>query len=289
MYISKILGNIGGLLMKKISTLGPKGTFSELAARKYIEKIKIPAEIAFYPTMSKAFNAVGKECEIGVIPIENTLDGYVQLCLDLLSQGNLQIAYELKIPIQFAFIGNACHISDITKVYSQFKTQGQCHRFLEALDNARIVTTDSNSESFEQLKTAEPGTGAVIPQHMLNYDNRFPLVINNVTDCQENETRFLVLSKCPELYDKAKHYKTSIAIMNVVDEPGALFKILNEFSSKEINLNSIMSRPTKKALGKYLFFIDIDGHYPMEERVKEVIDRISEKNIVKILGSYSQL
>lgn len=138
--------------MTKMAALGPRGTFCEIGSNKYIDKIDNNTEVIFYPTITKVFNAINKDCEIGIIPIENTLDGYVQLSLDLLSQASLNIAYELFIPIQFACVGNVDDLSSIEKVYVQFKSQGQCLGFLEKLDNAKIIITESNGESFEQVK-----------------------------------------------------------------------------------------------------------------------------------------
>lgn len=276
------------LKMNKIAMLGPAGTFSELAAKKYIEKTNKNIEIEFYPTITKVFKAIGEECKLGIIPIENTLDGYVQLVLDLLAQADLQIIYELVIPIQFSFVGNAFDISDIKKIYAQFKTQGQCCNFLEQFNSIKVITTESNGESFEKLKMGTIGESSIIPRHLLNTENEFPFIIENITDSQDNETRFIILSKNAEVYDVNKHYKTSIVIMDAIDnKPGVLSKILNEFSSRNINLTSIISRPTKRALGKYYFFIDLEGHYAIEKNISQAIEIINKNNIVKILGSYS--
>lgn len=122
---------------------------------------------------------------------------------------------------------------------------------------------------------------------MLKDENEFSFTLANVTDSKENETRFIILSKNNMEYDISKKYKTSIAIMDVSNKPGVLFGILNEFSKRNINLTSIMSRPTKKGLGKYHFFIDINGHYPEEENIKQAIDTIRENSEIKVLGSYS--
>jgi prephenate dehydratase len=273
--------------MKKLATLGPTGTFSELAGRKYIETINESMELKLYPTITKVFDAIGEECEFGIIPIENTLDGYVQIVLDLLAQSDVQIIKELVISIQFAFVGNAVDISEIKKIYAQFKTQGQCYNFLEQFTSAEIITTESNGKSYEVVKRGSLGEGAIIPQYILNMKNKFPLKIDNVTDSNDNHTRFIILSKNTAQYDINKSYKTSIVIMDAKDnKPGILSKILNEFSSRDINLISIISRPTKIALGKYYFFIDIEGHYNMNENIRQAILKISENNIIKVLGAY---
>jgi len=271
--------------MNKIATLGPTGTFSELAVKKYSELIDKNVEMKFYPTISKAFNSIGRECEYGIIPIENTLDGYVQPTLDLLSQADLYIIYEIVVPIQFAFVGNN-DILQTKKIYAQFKTQGQCCSFLEERGDVKIITTESNGESFQQVKKGIFGESAIIPKHMLNTKKLFTYAIENVTDSQENETRFVMLSRKAINYDINKSYKTSIVIMDAMNKSGVLSNILNEFSQKGINLTSIISRPTKKKLGKYYFFIDIDGYYPENKIIKQAIDKIGESNLVKVLGSY---
>ncbi|WP_368488821.1 prephenate dehydratase [Clostridium sp. BJN0013] len=276
--------------MNEIAVLGPSGTFSEFAAKKYIEKFNKNIKVVFYPTIKKVFDAIGKECELGIVPIENTLDGYVQITLDLLSQVNLYIIHEFVIQVQFSFVSNNLNVSDIKKIYVQFKTQGQCYSFLDQFIEAKIITTASNGESFEKVKKGILEESAIIPRHILNAENRFPFSIENVTDSENNETRFIVISKNIIKYDINKSYKTSVIIMDAADDkPGMLSKILNEFSERNINLTSIISRPTKRALGKYYFFIDIEGHYPEEKNIKQAIDKISENNIVKILGSYSMI
>jgi prephenate dehydratase len=273
--------------VNKLATLGPAGTFSELAAKKYIECINDSMEIKFYPTITKVFNAIGKECDFGIIPIENTLDGYVQVVLDLLAQSDLKIVKELVIPIQFAFVGNGLDISDIKKIYAQFKTQGQCYNFLEKLTDAKIITTESNGESFEAVHQGKLGEGAIIPQYILNTKDTFSLKVESVTDSKDNHTRFIVLSRNEEQFQIEKAYKTSIVIMDAKDDkPGILARVLNEFASKNINLTSIISRPTKVALGKYYFFIDVEGHYAIDDNIGKAIKKISEDNIVKVLGAY---
>lgn len=274
--------------MNKIATLGPVGTFSELAAKQYSELIDKNCAMIFYPTITKTFNAISHQCEIGIIPIENTLDGYVQLTLDLLSQTNLKIVDEIIVPIQFSFVGNS-EVSKIEKIYAQFKTQGQCTKFLEHFPNVKIITTESNGESLNQVKKGIIGEAAIIPKHMMNATKKFIFSIENITDSEDNETRFIILSKDTINYDINKSYKTSIVIMDAMDHSGVLSNILNEFSERGINLTSIISRPTKKELGKYYFFIDIDGCYLENASMKQAIDKIRENNLVKILGSYSQI
>lgn len=275
--------------MRKIATLGPSGTFCEIAAKKYYNEKDFNGNIIFYPSITKAFKAIGEECNLGVIPIENALDGYVQPTLDLLSKTELEIIDEIIIPIQFSFVANSKNISDVEKIYVQFKTQGQCCDFLEQFDsNVKIITTESNGESFINAKYGNIHEAAIVPQHILKSGFKLPYEIENVTDSKENETRFIVVSEKTQNYSQCegKKYKTSLIITQTEDKPGSLASILNEFSSRDINLMSILSHPNKQALGKYCFFIDIDGNYLEDNDLNEAIENISVSNKVKILGTY---
>lgn len=276
--------------MIKAAVLGPAGTFSELAVEKYKDKTNQKVSTVFYPTITKVVNAVENECDIGIVPIENTLDGFVQVTLDLLLEKKVNIINELVIPIQFAFAANS-DIKEVERIYAQFKTQGQCCKFLESFKSIKIITTESNGESVQKVREGLDGEGAIIPKHMLDLTYKFKFSIDCVTDSDENQTRFIVLSADKRIScEKGNHYKTSIAIMDAADDrPGALFKVLEEFAQRQINLSSIISRPTKKGLGKYYFFIDIDGCYTEDENVKQAIETISKHSLVKIIGSYSSL
>lgn len=273
----------------KIATLGPQGTFSQLAVKKYTKEKNLEEDIVFYPSITKAFKAVGEQCNLGVIPIENTLDGYVQPTLDLLSKTSLKIIDEVVIPIQFSFVANSKSISDIERIYVQFKTQGQCCDFLEKFSgNIKIITTESNGDSFVKVKNGTIHEAAIIPEHVLKSEFSFKYSIENVTDSKENETRFIVVSKKEKdiKYCKEINYKTSLIIIQTEDKPGSLANILTEFSSRNINLMSIMSHPNKQMLGKYYFFIDIEGNYIEDRSLKEAANNIARNNKVKILGIY---
>lgn len=273
--------------MRKIATLGPAGTFCEIAAKKYNNEKDFDGSIIFYQSISKAFKAIGEQCELGIVPIENTLDGYVQPTLELLSKTKLNIIDEVVVPIQFSFVGNSKNINDVKRLYVQFKTQGQCGDFLEQFgDDVKIITTESNAESFISAKYGKFNEAAIVPHHMLKSEFKLPYEIENVTDSKENQTRFIVVSEKFLYYYPDKDYKTSLIIIQAEDKPGSLSSILNEFACRNINLMSILSHPNKETLGKYHFFIDIEGNYFSDKNVKEAIDNISITNKVRILGVY---
>jgi prephenate dehydratase len=271
--------------MAVVATLGPSQTISERAAHAYAAGRADNSSVQLYPAFRRVFGAVENECEYGVLPIENMVDGYVQPVLDLLLRSDLSIVDELIVPIHFAFVARCERLEDVSTVYAQFVTQGQCSEFLERLPpSARIVTTESNGESLEQAQRGNTGVGAIVPEFAV-VAGAFPLTVRNVNDYQNNRTRFIVIGREEAAYDAAKEYKTSLVIVEGMDRPGMLADILHAFSSRGINLVSIMSRPTKESLGRYHFFMDIMGHCSMPH-VVDAMAEVQRHNFVRSLGSY---
>ncbi|HEX2957523.1 MAG TPA: prephenate dehydratase domain-containing protein [Chitinispirillaceae bacterium] len=271
--------------MKHIAALGPANTFSEIAAQMYVARTVPDSQIELFPTLKKVFSSVGKKCDIGILPIENMLEGYIPQVLDLLLHSRLTIIDELLVPVHFSFAANNNSIDEIKRVYVQFVTQGQCSDFIEQLPaHTEIITTESNGESLERIRMGSPFEGAVIPSHALK-SYSFPLIINNINDYLENKTRFIVIAEQEQPFRNDLSYKTSIAILEGTDRPGMLSDMLLAFARRSINLLSIISRPTKESMGKYHFFIDIEG-YARDKIIQEALTDVRKCGFVKLIGSY---
>jgi prephenate dehydratase len=275
--------------MKTIATLGPEGTFSGLATKSYLndfgEVLSIKG-IKYFKSIKSTFRAVGTECDIGVIPIENLSEGYVEIVLDLLVGGDLEIVHELLLPIQFSFVLYAKNLKEVSNIFVQYVAERQCGNFIDRLGDISIVRTESNMASLDLLERENMSSGAIVPYHALA-DLSLPLIVPNVNDYENNTTRFVVLARqgIAQSLNQQCDCKTSFIVIDDNDYPGLLVSILSSFSKRGVNLTSIMSRPAKTSIGKYHFFIDIDGH-KNDRKVKEAFDEISSLNKVKILGSY---
>ncbi len=287
----------------KIAVLGPKGTFSDKAYMEYESlvmtddsQLKNALEPIYYPSIDEVFAAVCPgECEMGIVPVENTLDGYVQRTLDLLLEKDVHIIDENQVKVQFSLLGNVSSLAEIEKLYVQFKSNGQCRNFINSLSGIKIVTTESNMESYYNLGD-EKGSAAIVPKHIaVGEQGRF--VVDNVTDADNNHTRFLIVKKgrvdkerieTIKSSDSSKKVRMPVYIMPATERPGILFEILKSFSEKQINLISIMSRPTKQELGTYNFYIEIDGNHDQLDDIMDTLDNISKFNDIKILGVYNE-
>jgi prephenate dehydratase len=275
--------------MKTIATLGPEGTFSDLAAKSYIHafgEVLGIAGIKYFKSMKTTFKAVGMECDFGVLPIENLSEGYVEVVLDLLVGADLEIVHELLLPIQFSFVSYSKTLKEIRRIFVQYVAEGQCGNFMDSLGDVTIVRTESNMASLSLLKDDDIPSGAIAPFHAIAALS-FPLIVPNVNDYESNTTRFIVLAGqgISQSLNQHRDHKTSFIVLDDNDYPGLLVSILSSFSNRGINLTSIMSRPAKTAIGNYHFFIDIEGHKD-DQTVKEAFEEISRLNKVQVLGSY---
>lgn len=234
----------------KYVVLGPKGTFSELA---YL-KIKTSEDIVEYRNTIEEVLATVDMHSLGIVPIENTLDGYIQPSLDGIFKNALWIVDEVRIPIAFSLVGNIQSISDIQKLYVQFAAKGQCQDIIREMNDVSIILTESNSKSLESILDAAYGEAAIIPEHLTsNVKYHFT---KKATDKAENETRFVIVSS-RQMQIPAEIYRVTFIVTPVIDRPGLLYDILAKFKNSNINLTSILSRPTREHMGKYHFFLEI--------------------------------
>ncbi|QMV16800.1 prephenate dehydratase [Vibrio spartinae] len=279
--------------MRKIATLGPQGTFSETATRRYIAGLSasatntpaLPSELVYFPTIERALAAIGSVCDVGVLPIENFSEGFIPSVLDQLIHADLKVIGEVILPIRFACVSTVA-LSEIQQLFVQFVAKGQCSRFIESLGPCQIVLTESNTESLALARQASQPSAAIVPADHVQQET-FAAVVENVNDYENNQTRFLVFAAqhYPETYDAEADYKTSLMVVDEHDHPGFLGEILTSFSRRKINLTSIISRPTCTQFGKYHFFIDLDGHH-QDSAVAAALTEIESISKGKCLGSY---
>jgi prephenate dehydratase len=272
----------------RVAFLGPAGTYTEEALRA--SSAGEVEEVA-YPTVYEAVMAVQNgEAERAVVPIENSLEGGVAATLDALAgeADRVRIAAELIHPIHHCLIApRELGLDEVTQVVSHPQATAQCSEFLrEHLPHAQLVTATSTSEAVRQVRdSGQPWVALASRLAAELYDCR--VLAADVEDRLDNETRFVWLGPAGEDVDPGPRAKTSIVFWGFNDEsPGALVEVLREFSSREINLTKIESRPRRVRLGHYMFFADLEGAAEAPA-VEEALAALREKvETIRVLGSY---
>jgi len=267
----------------KIAVLGPRGTYSELAALQHFENV----DFLYCTTIDDVVRVVAEGAvDEGVVPVESLREGSVAEALDALAWMDVKIKAELVMRITHALLGvKGAKIERITQVLSHSQALSQCREFLKNnLPKAELISMNSTAKAAEQVAKLQLPHMAVIGPVQLAELYGLDVIRDDIHGGEENLTRFFCLAKSDS--KKTGKDKTSIVFYTERDRPGVLHEILGEFAKRNINLTKIESRPSKKALGDYLFFIDFEGHRE-DEVIKEALEEIKKKTaMLKILGSY---
>ena len=280
----------------KIAHLGPPGTYAEQAAFFYLNWLNthqgITSQKSFelcpYSTIAQSLQAItDKKAEIAVVPVENSIEGSVNMTLDSLWQlESLKIQLALVLPIQHTLISFATSLDSIKTVYSHPQALAQCQGWLsQFLPNVNLIPSNSTTEALQGLE--EEITTAAISSSRAAQLYNLPILAREINDYPENCTRFWVVSTEENNTIDCTH--TSLAFSVPANIPGALMKALEVFAHLGINLSRIESRPTKRSLGEYLFYLDIEADVNTQ-MMKSALDELQNyTEILKIFGSYSVL
>ncbi|MHC1610697.1 MAG: prephenate dehydratase [Candidatus Methanospirareceae archaeon] len=277
----------------KIGILGPEGTFSETAALLWLKEGRDvnlgDAEIKYYETISDVgVSIMRKEVDYGIVPIENSLEGSVGETLDLLSsevnEGGLQIVGEVLVPIKICLLSRGS-FAKIRTVVSHPHALAQCKRFIrERLRVRGIKVTSVDSTAYAAKLAQEIEAIAALASAEAAKKYNLGILAENVQD-QESVTRFVALST-PDIKTAPTDKDKTSLLLYLKDRPGALYEVLGEFAQRGINLTKIESRPSKRALGDYMFHIDCEGHLEDDE-IQEVLKALKRRTErLKVLGSY---
>ena len=265
--------------MKRVSFQGEPGAYSEAAAVSFFDdKIKtIPC-----PTFAKVLkNTEDNEGDYSILPIENSLEGSVGESNDLLLGVNLSVIGEVYYRVQHCLIGTGS-IGDIDTVYSHPQALGQCRRFIQEYSLKTIPCYDT-AGSVKIIRDLNKKNIACIASKRAAEIYDISVIREGIENNQNNYTRFLVFSKTKN--DKIENSKTSI-VFSVKHEPGALYRIINEFYQYKVNLTKIESRPNKDTPWQYNFYVDFEGHQD-NSSIKEMLQKLRDStSFLKILGSY---
>ncbi|KJS19731.1 MAG: hypothetical protein VR72_17415 [Clostridiaceae bacterium BRH_c20a] len=264
--------------------LGPPGTFSEQAAHKFQSTYAIDA-LKSLPSIPHVLLGVDKqEVGLGLVPVENSIEGTVNVTLDMLAnEVNLFIQGELVLEIKHCLLTLEGDKEKIRFIYSHPQALAQCRRFLlDNFPNASCIPMESTAQAALLVKESAGGGAAL---GSLSAAREYGLDVKNsdASDFPGNKTRFLVVGK--KSFSFKTPEKSSLCLAVNENIPGVLHEILGEFAREQIDLTKIESRPTKRELGDYLFFLDCRADLLGEK--KDVVERLKKIcRFVKVLGCY---
>tara|TARA_Y100001968_G_scaffold153573_1_gene140345 strand:- start:1545 stop:2375 length:831 start_codon:yes stop_codon:yes gene_type:complete len=255
----------------RVAYLGPKGTYAEKAAKALValEKLDSPNFTPCKGLRSVVDSLANNLCDAAVVPIENSVEGGVTTTLDALWRNkNIFIHRALVLPIKHALMSNGT-ISTVSEVLSHPQAIAQCSQWLnDNIPHAVHLPTNSTAEAIRMVRGSSfrAAIGSKDSSKELN------ILSYPINDIEGNCTRFVLLSKDNI---KVDGNKASIAFSLKSNSPGALLKALNCIANLGLNMSRIESRPSKRELGEYVFFIDLDLNSSNKKDFETITEELS--------------
>ena len=276
--------------IKKMLFLGPSGSYSDFAKDKFIKSFNlncVSTNLKSISSIIKALKDANSDDIAAVIPIENSIEGIVRETLDNLSslkKEGIKIVAETTLDVEHALLGYAENKKEIKIIRSHPQALAQCKHYLQSNFSDSLIeeATLSTSAAIRSLKSDEKHIAAIGSVECAKmYD--VPVIEDKINDEENNQTRFILLAKY--LSPKTGSDKTSITF-STENKAGALSKILTILDKNGINMSYIDSRPSKKELGEYVFYIDFEGHV-LDEKIQKTFKELEQfVKMFYVIGSY---
>ncbi len=270
----------------RVAYFGPAGTFTEEAL---LTQPDLGAgDRAPFPAVPEVIAAVERgDADAGVVPIENMIEGSVSVTLDTLAfDSDLLIQREIDLPVSLNLCARpGVAIADVRTVVSFPHALAQCRSWLaKKAPAAEARASHSTSDAAREVSRSKRTDMAAICNALAAEIYGLNVLAREIEDHPENQTRFVLVGR--GVPAPTGHDKTSIVCFQREDQPGSLLQILQEFAARAINLTKLESRPTKRGLGDYCFFIDCEGHIADEVLADALRNLAAKQAEVKFLGSY---
>ncbi len=271
----------------RVGFMGPHGTFTEQALLSQPDLAA--ADTRPFDSIPDVLNGlVTGEVDLGFVPIENAIEGAVNVTQDALAFDlDLRIQREVVLDVQLNLLAlPGTQLADIHTVVSFPVAVAQCRSFLrEHIPDAEIQAATSTAEAARQVGEQRLEGVATISNPLAAELYGLEAIAEAVEDHTGNQTRFLLLAR-EGVPGPTGHDKTSVVVFQRANEPGSLLAILHEFAARNIDLSRLESRPTRRVLGDYCFLLDFEGHIGDEVVADCLRDLKMKQGDIKFLGSY---
>jgi chorismate mutase/prephenate dehydratase len=263
-----------------VAYLGPEGTFTQAAALKHfghsVNTLALPAiDVVFREVES------GK-AHYGVVPVENSTEGVVNYTLDMFLRSPLSICGEVELRVELHLLGKADSLAGIREVYAHHQALAQCREWLEShLTGVRLVAFSSNAEAARLAADVEGAAAIASEAAAARYGLK--RLVGNIEDEPGNTTRFLIIGEHSS--GRSGEDKTSL-LVSVHNKPGALYRLLEPLVRHGISMTRIESRPSRRSMWDYVFFVDFEGHRDDPDVRTALSELESVTSLLRVLGSY---
>jgi len=264
----------------RVAYLGPEATFTHIASRE-----QFGHKTMFLPEQSvkDVFERVEKgDADFGVVPVENSTEGVVAHTLDMFLDSSLNISAEIILGIHHCLLSRLKEQEKIRRIYSHSQALAQCRTWLRRnLPRTPVVDAASTSEA-AKLAAKDRFSAAIASAYAAEFYG-LKILARNIEDQRNNFTRFFVVGRRG---GERTGRDLTMIMFSLKDQPGVLYRSLEGFALRKINLTKIESRPLKGKAWEYIFFVELEGHIE-DRKVAEALKDLEKKCVfVRVLGSF---
>lgn len=267
-----------------VACQGIDGAYSNIAT----EKLFPLSNIMYFKNFEGVFQAVEKGlCKYGVLPIENSIAGSVNTVYDLMKEHSFRIVKSIKLRIQHSILAKkGVKLEDIKEIISHEQAINQCSKFIKSLGDIKVTVCSNTALGAKIVSESDRRDLACIASNECAGIYDLDIIKSNVQNADNNYTRFICISKELEIYKGAN--KISI-MMTVPHESGSLNKILNRFSTLNLNLTKLESRPLENTSFEFMFYFDFEADLHDKEILNLISELDNEAQDFTFLGNYTEV
>lgn len=267
-----------------VACQGIEGAYSQIACDRLF---KVPS-ILYFQSFDHVFKAVESGmCQYGILPIENSTAGSVNAVYDLMIRHNFSIVRSARLKVSHNLLAKpGTKLEDIRDIYSHEQAISQCAGFLVGLKNVAVHVVENTAVAARMVAQSDRGDVAALSSRLCAEQYDLEIVRDNVQDQDNNYTRFICISKKPEIYPGAD--RTSL-MMTLPHKPGTLYNVLAKFYALNINLQKLESRPLPNREFEFMFYFDVEASVYAPEMEKLFRDLEAESEQLRYLGTYHEV
>lgn len=267
-----------------VACQGIEGAYSQIACDRLF---KAPS-ILYFQSFDHVFKAVESSmCQYGILPIENSTAGSVNAVYDLMIRHNFSIVRSARLKVSHNLLAKpGTKLEDIRDVYSHEQAISQCAGFLVGLKNVAVHVVENTAVAARMVAQSDRGDVAALSSRLCAEQYDLEIVRDNVQDQDNNYTRFICISKKPEIYPGAD--RTSL-MMTLPHKPGTLYNVLAKFYALNINLQKLESRPLPNREFEFMFYFDVEASVYAPELENLFRDLEAESEQLRYLGTYHEV
>ena len=266
-----------------VACMGVEGAYAQIACDRMFKV----ANIMYFRNFAGVFQAVQEGlCDYGLLPIDNTTSGTVDSVYDNMKKFDFHIVRSLRQQISHVLlVQDGVKLEDIKEIYSHEQAFKQCGKFLKGLNDVQLTVSDSTATGAQLVAQSGRRDVAAIGARECASLYGLTALPDNIQDTDYNYTRFICISRKPEIYPGANKVSLFVVLPN---KSGALHNVISKFAALDLNLTKLESRPTPGREFEYSFYLDFDAQV-ITPGIPQLFDELeNEAEEIVFLGNYSE-